>query len=62
MAYRKDTTKQAVVLIRLRSALASPEMILERSHGEVLEAGDNQLSYDTSQRETVCSVNEFSVR
>ena len=60
MALRKDT-KPSSGFNKITISLASPEMILERSHGEVLKPETITIVH-TSQNVMVYSVSESSVQ
>ena len=61
MAFRKDN-KFKSDFEKITISLASPESILERSHGEVLKP--ETINYRTykPRKETVCFVKEFLVQ
>ena len=50
-----------MILLKITISLASPESILERSHGEVLNLKPLIIEH-TNQKEMVCFVKEFLVQ
>ena len=60
MAYNRKEIKVKSNSLRLRYGLSSPEVILQRSNGEVLNQRQSTIDR-ISQKWAVCSVKEFLV-